>query len=178
MNSTSKIFNDYCPSKATVMKAASVICAIPAAEMAIRAVGELAKDAVTRDSMALSRHAGGAVFMGLMAANFIPGTAMAGLGLLGLYSIFPASHGDYVTADFAFDKVIKPLGKHVIEPLFHHIINPVIRLVRDIVVLVVSTIFIVLNKVSMPKHPIWIGVTVLALAILGYKALTKPKPIV
>ena len=138
---------------------ASAICAAPAIEMALRAIvnigQKLGGNTDPKLMQSLSKNVGGAIFYGLSAVNPIPGLAKIGaLGFSGYILCANLNEPDaYFTAKLAF-RVIDPIGKHIIEPVIRNIWK------------VVSAI---LSAISLPKEPIWWGVTALVVSIATYK---------
>ncbi len=146
-------------------------CAIVAAEMAIRAVGDLIEkgrleEGQTKDSVSrnFSANFGGAIFYGLCAANILPGTAILGSLIFTVYSFAVNKREDnYLATKVIRESELKVLNfvLDILQVAWDWVIYPVADALRRIF----STVFDLL----VPKHPIWIGVALLVTAIAVVK---------
>ena len=153
------------------------ITGIVAAEMAIRAVGNLMEGQGNVDKNEFSNNLAGALFYGLCATNYIPHTAVAGGVVFAAYSLGKwGGKNNYVCTEIfnrtlkgINDYILKPLGDYVITPLIDHVLTPIWNNVVTPTVKGIANIAgAIFNLISLPTNPAWYGV-----AILGAAAIAK-----
>lgn len=142
---------------------------IPAAEMAIRAVGDVFKLTPDSDKEELrwknfSANSGGVLMYGLLGLNFIPSTAIIGVAVFIIHSLwtYDEKKDNYLTSKcihFVVSKVISP----VLTKIFS-IVEPILKGIGTIVSGILKAILI-------PEHPSWFIAGTLVVAIVGYRFL-------
>lgn len=153
------------------------ITGIVAAEMAIRAVGNLMNGQGAVDKDEFSSNLAGALFYGLCATNYIPHTAVAGGVVFAVYSLGKwGAKNNYICTEIfnrilkgINDYILKPLSDYVITPLFKDVLTPIWNnVVTPIVRGIANVAGAIFNLISLPTNPAWYGV-----AIIGVAAIAK-----
>jgi hypothetical protein len=159
------------PSFRTVSLVSGAVCIPAALEMALRALKDLGsmlsppqpsrlmgapqhdKDAVKRS---FSANLGGAVFYGLCATNLIPGTPIVGAVIFAAHSVLTDGKNSYIS--WAVKELCQRTYNHILVPAWNEVIGPLVRRIYDVIVAILA-------RISLPRHPIWYGVALLAAAI-------------
>lgn len=157
------------PGAFRLTQAGGIFSGIAAAEMGIRAVGNLFLELTgkgDKDNLEnFSKNLGGAILYAGLGLNIIPGTAILGGAILASYSIYTS--GRELKDSYLFSFLTGGLlnrGLNLLEP----VIKKVWNVVSEIIWGLGRVLGKVLNLV-IPRHPIWIGVCALATAIVLYK---------
>lgn len=164
----------------TLTFGSAVICVAASAEMGIRSaidalklMGVVEKKKDEDASYNFSANLGGALFYGLCAANIIPGTAIVGASIFTIYSICVHSSTKSVEDEYITSKVIGTgadltnrlfswTWKHIVSPVLDNVVFPVLKKIGEAVTCILS-------HISMPEHPIWYALGLLATAIVVVK---------
>ena len=150
-------------------KVAGTICAIAAAEMALRSVSDsfslLRGDFGLADNF--SANLGGAVLYGLCSANLLPATPLIGGISYLFYSVIECDYANSYTSSKIIGKPIKELFIRIIFPAIEDFLLPIMKKVSDVFLKVLST----LAGTIIPRHPVWIAVTLLVSAIFTAKVV-------
>ena len=182
VNFVNNIITSY-PSRFSL--GAGFVGGVAALEMFIRIFKDI-KDCRDGEEMGpknLSKDIGGTLFYGLLAANIVPYTAIAGASIFVIYSLLRGDPKDYpdayltskaihksVTTVFNFvkDHIISPIAEHVLWPLCKKIGEVIEFVFNNFVWPIASGIVSLLSKIQLPKEPIWYGVAAVITLIAGY----------
>jgi hypothetical protein len=166
--------HDHYSSKVTL--AAGAICLTAAVEMAfhipfdISRIHQAGTEALLeRYKYDLSANLGGALFYGLCGLNIIPGTASIGAGIFTLYSVNTFHRQEAYLLSRVIGESLKFVVIEIVEPICRHVLAPILRKIGEIIGPILSAIGHLLVNMSLPKHPVWIGVLILGAAIATYK---------
>jgi hypothetical protein len=162
MNAIQSILQSY-PSRWALASAG--VCGLAAAEMAVRALGTMAK--ATQENLtdgekdALSKNLGGAVFYGMCAANIVPYAAVVGGIICVGYGIFTGENKDTYYLFRGIYEGVATLHKRIIAPLWNRAIFPILEAIAKVVKAI-------LDLVPLPQNSAWLGVGVLAAVAIVY----------
>lgn len=169
------------------MKVCGGLCAFVAAEAALSALGDLLN--VTEKKSALSNrkghlrsynfsaNAGTAIFYGLCAARPLSLTPLLGATIFSLYSCVmrlnkEAYANSYLSTQVVAETLLcggrffKTLTTKLAFPLIENVLEPLVEKVA-------RATNAVLRAIPLHKHPIWVAVSLLGGAILGYKLIQE-----
>lgn len=158
------------PGSSLLTQGGGIISAIAAAEMGIRAVGNLFQELSGHGSQEnrknFSKNSGGAVLYATLSLNIIPGTAFLGGAILTGYTLYNSKR------EFKDSYLFSYLTGGVLYRFCVHVLDPVARKVWDVVGEILLSLGRVLDRLFnaiIPRDPIWIGVTALFSVIILYK---------
>jgi hypothetical protein len=149
-----------------------------AAEMAIRAVADMARIISSHDVDQdrnwdnFSANFGGAIFYGLCAANFIPGTPVIGAAIFAIYSLTKELEEDDYLLTILLSrsvKVITDVIEKVSDGIYRAIIKPISDCLFKILTKIAEIVVRILQAIPLPEHPIWIATGALVTAIVVVK---------
>jgi hypothetical protein len=167
---TNKYYNKHFTSRTAVV--AGMVCSSACLEMAILAtvnisqINSVSGFALETLKYNLSANLGGAIFYGLSAVNIIPRSAAIGAAIFSIYSVFNFEYeGAYLTSKI-IGTTVKFISEKIISPICKHILAPMLRRIGEIAAELISFIGKLIVNMSLPKHPIWIGVIILGSAII------------
>lgn len=164
VNILNNVINSY-PSQISL--GAGIIGGTAALEMFVR----IFKDIKDRNMENLSKDLGGTLFYGLLAANIVPYTAVAGATIFITYSLLYGkkhqyNNDPYLTSQ-AIHKFVNTLLNRVIKPIAEKVSDVVEFVFNKIIWPAVSGIAKAFSFI-IPKEPIWFGVTAVVILIAGY----------
>ena len=151
-------------------KTAFAMCAIPAAEMAIRLLGNclaLSSVKLKKNDQELlvknvSKNLAGALFYGICATNAVPYSSYGGAVIFSLYAASKHTKKDSYSTARLIGTPISYIGTEILFPFLEAIKN---------IASAIPTPFLNLagrlfNAISLPKNPAWYGVLALVAAII------------
>jgi hypothetical protein len=164
------LYTNYFGLTKAIPVASSLFCGVTAVEMAFRTVADsfqiMQRTNTSRAKANFSADAAGAIFYGLCAANFIPGTPIIGATIFVFRSLATYKDTDtYLISKFV-GKSLRAIQEYVATPLYDYAIQPVWNhMVQPLILKISNFIMTVLKILKIPDHPTWYGVAFLLSAI-------------
>lgn len=104
---------------------------------------------------------GGTLFYGMLATNLAPGGPLIGATIFTVYSAMKYEKQD----TYFITKTIGPIAHTICKTIANLAWNTLIVL-KDCFSKFFDCVYNIVNAISLPRHPIWIGVALVAIAIL------------